>query len=321
VARGRLICRGRAAHRFPIERGVPVFVQPESGSKEQQRTQRSFSAKWARATDYRAQTGRFYTDWYLQRYGFRTLSGLRRFLSTKRFVLDAGTGTGRDSALYAAHSRAHVFGIDISAGIQTAYRDLKDVANLHLLRADLRRLPFPRACFDFIACDQVLHHTPDPKRSLARLLRHLKPGGDVAFYLYRKKGPVREFCDTYLRRRTTAMSDRECFRFSESMARLGRALSTLKGTVDIREEIPLLGIAPGRYDPQRFFYWNVLKCFWNDQFDFRTNAVINFDWYHPESAYRYSPEEIRRWCRELGLRVRRFNVVEAGISVLATKTS
>ncbi|HZT24106.1 MAG TPA: hypothetical protein VFA57_00265 [Pseudolabrys sp.] len=46
---------------------------------------------------------------------------------------------------------------------------------------------------------------------------------------------------------------------------------------------------------------------------------INFDWYSPRNARRHAPEEVRRWCEELGLAVERERVEEAGITVIARK--
>ena len=37
--------------------------------------------------------------------------------------------------------------------------------------------------------------------------RHLKPGGRILFYVYRKKGPIREFTDDYVRELTDAGVD------------------------------------------------------------------------------------------------------------------
>lgn len=290
-----------------------------SWSRQKRQTERSFSAKWLSAPRYREITGRFYIRWYLQRYGFNRLEDLRSFLKGKRFILDAGTGTGRDAQLYSKNSRAQVFGIDISEGIFTAYQDLKKLPNLHLIRADLTRLPFRDLFFDFISCDQVLHHTPEPKASLRLLLKALRPKSPIAFYLYKKKGPIREFCDDYLRRTTNRMPEKECRRFAEAITKLGRSLAKAKTKVRIPENIPLLKIRAGTYDLQRFFHWNFFKCFWNPTFDYKTNILINLDWYHPYHAHRYDPPEIMGWCRELNLRTRRFNVIESGISVLAVK--
>jgi ubiquinone/menaquinone biosynthesis C-methylase UbiE len=290
-----------------------------SWSEEKHQTERSFSAKWRRATNYRKTTETFYIDWYLQRYGFKELGHLQRFLSDRRFILDAGTGTGRDAKLYAENSGAQVFGIDISEAADIAYKDLKDIPNLHLIRADLTRPPFRDGFFDFISCDQVLHHTPDPKSALGTLLRCLKRGAPIAVYLYKKKDPIREFCDDHLRRTTTEMTDEECYRFAESITKFGKALSGLQVKIEVPEKIPLLGIEAGTYDLQRFFHWKFFKCFWNDQFDYETNVIINFDWYHPKHAYRYTEQEVRDWCLEMNLKILHFDAIESGISVLAIK--
>ena len=37
-----------------------------------------------------------------------------------------------------------------------------ELGNVQLVHADVNRLPFPDEFFDFINCDQVIHHTPDP---------------------------------------------------------------------------------------------------------------------------------------------------------------
>jgi arsenite methyltransferase len=47
---------------------------------------------------------------------------------------------------------------------------------------------------------------------------------------------------------------------------------------------------------------------------------LNFDWYAPKNAHRQSPEQVRRWCAELGLAVEHEHVEEAGITIIAKKT-
>lgn len=309
-----------AGRRYAIERGVPVLLDPQTFAPGQAATRESFSEKWRRATNYRDDTRAHYERWYLERYGHGDLPGLRRFLSGKRRILEAGTGHGRDAEMYARQApQAEVFGLDLSEGIHVAYAGLRDLPNLHLVQADLQRPPFPEEYFDFVACDQVIHHTPDTRRSLAALLRHVAPGGHLAFYCYKVKGPIREFCDDFIRERTTQMPVEECLAFSEAMTHLGQALSGLKATLDVPQAIPLLGIPKGPIDVQRFIYWHVFKCYWNDGMDWTSNVMTNFDWYHPLHAHRHTPEEVRGWCAELGLEIERFDVVESGISVLARR--
>jgi SAM-dependent methyltransferase len=295
------------------------MLAPEAWRPGQAETRESFSEKWRRAPNYREDTRDHYVPWYLERYGFRTLEGLRAFLAPKRRILDAGTAHGRDVELFASNSAARVFGIDISDVIWPTHRDLRHLENVDLVQADLGRLPFPDSYFDFISCDQVIHHTPDPYKSLLALRRHLESGGHLAFYVYRKKGPIREFCDDHVRQVTVRMSPDECMEVSEAFTKLGKALSDLHVQIAVPVDIPILEIKAGTYDLQRFIYWNVFKCYWNDSLDWTSNVITNFDWYHPLHAYRYTPDEVRAWCETAHLEIEHFDIVESGISVLARK--
>ena len=302
---------------YPIVGGVPDLVVRDEFSEGQQQTVDSFSWKWERVPAYREGTLAHYTQWYLDRYGFGTEQRLAAFLQDVRVILDAGTAHGRDAAMYVRNSRATVFGVDISSGIRSAYDDLRESERLHLVQADLTRLPFPKAWFDFIGCDQVLHHTPDTREALRCLVGHLAPGGSIAFYVYRRKGPIREFSDDFIRSHTAGMDPDECYAFSEAMTKLGKALTELKATVEVPEDIPLLGIKAGAQDIQRFIYWNVFKCYYNETIDWESNVITNFDWYHPLHAHRHTEEEVRSWCSENGLEIDHLDVQESGISVLA----
>jgi len=309
-------------HSFTVSEGIPRLVVAELLPESQRSTQESFSEKWERIPDwgYDKKTKNFQLQWYLQRYGWGSLQNLTDFLATQQFILDAGTGLGRDAKLYSENTGGQVFAIDISSrAINTAYSHLGHLPNLHLIQADLTRLPFRESFFDFIACDQVIHHTPNTEESFKRLVRFLKPGGEIAVYVYAKKGPIREFCDDYIRSYTTKLSAEECYRFSEAITKLGKSLSELNVEISVPEDIPLLQIEAGKYDLQRFIYWNVLKCFWNPDFDFNANVMVNFDWYHPKDAHRHTPEEVRKWFDDAGLEIIHFDVSLSGTSVRAKK--
>src|SRR5262245_7267282 len=164
VESGELVTQ--SGRRYAIADGIPAMLNSEAWRPGQAETRESFSEKWRRAPNYRENTRDHYVPWYLERYGFRTLEGLRAFLAPKRRILDAGTAHGRDVELFASNSAARVFGIDISDVIWPTHRDLRHLENVDLVQADLSRLPFPDSYFDFISCDQVIHHTPDPYKSL-----------------------------------------------------------------------------------------------------------------------------------------------------------
>ena len=322
IMNGSLTCA--EGHSYLITDGVPRFLSSNALSDapgDAAQTRESFSAKWTRIPNFghEAASRQMYVNWYLERYGFGTLDNLRDFLADKKTILDAGTGLGRDAILYGENSSAQVIALDISQSIDFAYQHAGHLPNVHLVQADLTMLPCNEGSFDLLACDQVMHHTPDTKASFDHLVRHLAPGGQIAFYVYKKKGPIREFCDDFLREHYTQASEEECYAFSRAMTALGKALSDLKAEVVVPEDIPILGIKAGKHDIQRFVYWHIFKCYWNEKLDWETNVLTNFDWYHPRYAHRHTAEEVRAWCAEAQLEIVLFNVIESGITVRARK--
>jgi len=311
--------RSASGNSYAVDQGIPLLVRTDQFAKGQGETVATFSWKWQRAKGYRSATIGHYSQWYLDRYGFSTTENLKKFLAGKKHVLDAGTAHGRDAEMYAKNSSALVFGIDISEGVRNAHRDLGSLPNAYFAQADLTKLPFPEGFFDFIGCDQVIHHTPETRASLRHLVTRLAPGGHICFYVYRKKGPIREFCDDYIRERTVKMSPEDCYKVSEAITKLGKSLTDMKATIDVPEDIPLLDIKAGKYDLQRFIYWNVFKCYWNDTMDWESNVITNFDWYHPLHAHRHTREEVERWCAEENLTIEHLDEQESGISVRALK--
>lgn len=320
ILEGELV--STSGRRYPITGGVPRMLSPELLDAGQEVTGQAFSAKWKRTPDFghEEKSRALYHNWYLERYHFGTKEALRDFLSDKSRILDAGTGVGRDTRLYADHAAAHaeVFGVDLSRAIDSAYRHLKDYSNAHLINADLTQLPFPAEFFDFIACDQVLHHTRNTEESFHRLVKHLAPGGELSIYVYRKKAPIREFADDYLREVAAKMTEEQIWELSEQLTELGRILSELKAQVTV-PDVPALGIKAGTYDVQRFIYWNMFKCYWNGSLDYGDSVMTNFDWYAPHYAYRHTPEEVRQWYADAGLEIIIFDECEAGISARGRK--
>ena len=82
----------------------------------------------------------------------------------------------------------------------------------------------------------------------------------------------------------------------------------------------MLGIPAGSHDVQRLIYYNFVKCFWNEAFDYETNNMVNFDWYHPHNAWQHTEEEVRGWLEALGVREFVFHDANPnGLSVLLNK--
>jgi len=139
------------------------------------------------------------------------------------------------------------------------------------------------------------------------------------FYVYRKKGPIREFTDDHIRNIISSMPPEEAWNRLRPLTKLGQALAELQAEVEIPEGIPYLGIKAGRYNIQRLIYWHFAKLFWNEAFTLEENNHVNFDWYHPQYAHRQTEDEVRRWCDEVGLSIVHFDVQESGFTVRAIK--
>ena len=282
-------------------------------------TARTFSEKWSRnpdlafaqTLDERSEISR----WILSRNGFESGEGLASYLQDKRRILDAGCGNGRVTALLRRHApeSTEIVGIDLSAA-DVARENLAGLPNLSVREADLLGDLSELGEFDFIYCQEVLHHTGDPAGGLANLASLLAPGGEIAIYVYRRKAPVREFTDDFLRGRLSTLPYEEAMEVCRNVAELGRALSELGATVRVPAIEPL-EIEEGEYDVQRLLYHFFMKCFWDDELDPEANAAINYDWYHPDVCSRQTVEEVRDWFTAAGLDVVYEHVDHYGITM------
>ncbi|HEX6645523.1 MAG TPA: class I SAM-dependent methyltransferase [Gemmatimonadales bacterium] len=308
--------------RFPVRDGIPRFVAREALPADQASTGDTFSRKWSRISRFGHDdaTRDFHHRWYLERYGWGTEDAFARFLATCDRVLDAGCGVGRDVAWYLRHTRGTVAGVDISTAVDSAAENAGRDPRLLLVQGDLAHLPFAPGSFDYVACDQVLQHTADPHASFRHLVSRVRPGGVLAFYVYKVKGPVREFSDDHLRKATAAMSEEEAYRFSEAVTRFGQALTEQRLRMTVPVDIPELGITAGDFDVQRWIYWTMFKCFYNADWDWETNVMTNYDWYRPATAFRYRPEEIRAWIAAEPLEILHEDIGDAGLSYRCRRT-
>ncbi len=317
VLEGTLLCS--KGHKFAISKGIPRLVFDKS--KDFVKTEDAFSSKW-REFNKSYHSEKWYETqkrWFLERFGWETLSNFKSFLKSRHKILDAGTGIGNSAKLFSSSSNAQVFAIDASDSIEFAYKKFGTVPNIHFLQSDLRNLPFKECFFDFICSDQVLHHTDNTEKSFKYLTKYLAKNGAISIYIYNKKSPMREFADDFIRERTTKMSQKECMEFSKDMTYLGRSLSRLNKKITVPRDIPTLKIKAGTYDVQRFVYWNFLKCFWAEDGDFDRSVGVNFDWYFPKYAYRHTPDEVRKWFKDVKIKVNHFKEIESGISVSGKK--
>jgi len=289
-------------------------------SAAQRQTESTFGFKWKKRDTFESEAFRSrHRDWLNKRYG--DAAG-HAFLSQGVFVLDAGCGAGWSALEYFAEVLPQIryLGVDISEAVDVAAGRFREHRfEGAFIQSDLQHLPIPEGSVDVIFSEGVLHHTDSTEEALKSLAPYLKPGGRFMFYVYRRKGPVREFTDDYLRERLQHMSGEEAWQALMPLTKLGKALGELKVTVDVPEDIELLGISAGPIDLQRLFYWHVCKAFYDSNLGLEEMNHINFDWFTPANAHRQSPEEVRAWCREAGLDIEREVVEEAGITIVARR--
>lgn len=329
---------------IPIMRGVPVFLKgdlrpdltdfckkhglelPPGGANPhaegQELTNVTFSDKWKRFKNYglEPEHEEFLFGWYCKKLNLPNRDALKAFYAGMDKVLECGPGSGFNSRFIAENCRGQHFALDISEAAFTTFENTQHLPNCTVVQADLNHAPFDDDTFDFVIADGVLHHTPNTRAAVEALYKKVRPGGQFFFYIYKRMGASRYFCDQHIREQFMKLSTEECYQACEGLTELGRELSKLNAKITLEKPIEVLGIPAGEHDVQRLVYYNWVKCFWNDAFDYETNNMVNFDWYHPHHAWQHTPEEVAGWMADLGVKEYSFNDANPnGISVLLRK--
>lgn len=290
---------------------------------ERERTVASFGYQWRRLPGWsmKGEARAKAVRWVLEKYGWGTLAGLQRALAPRRRILDVGCGLGRELLLFRrSNPSALLVGLEPSEAVQVASRNLGGArGRIWLVQGDLFEAPLADESFDFIFANGVLHHTRSTREAFSRCRQLLCRGGELAAYIYRKKAPIREYADDYLRGIITKMAPEEAWEACRGLTELGRRLAELNATIELKRGVPAIGIRPGKHKVQRLLYDTMLKMFWDPARGDEGSTLVNFDWYHPAYAWRHSAEEIKDWCRVLGLTIIWFRQEESGITVRAVR--
>ena len=173
VMEGDLRCRKcRAA--YAVRRGVPRFVE-SARTEESARTASAFGWEWrtfSRIDDHHEQQ---FLDWIAP-------AGREAFRG--RVVLEGGCGKGRHTRLASRYGAAAVIGVDLSEAVDVAFDNTRDEPTVHIVQADLLRLPLRPASCDYAFSVGVLHHLPDPSAGFQALAEAVRPGGGVSVWVY-----------------------------------------------------------------------------------------------------------------------------------------
>lgn len=311
-----------AGQPYVCRAGIIRAERHDTTSQEQ--TQRAFSFIWEGEDRFQSEGSlQALRDWYLLNYGDIANAPWWSDYGDRPLVLEAGCGAGiSGTETFGSRLQSvRYLGVDISTAIDRAARRFlaRGLTGAAFLQTSLMDVPVPDGTVDVIFSQGVLHHTDDTRAAILALAPKLRAGGRFAFYVYRRKGPIREFTDDYVRAKLQAMDPEQAWEAMKPLTRLGNLLGSLDLEVDIPERIDLLDIPAGRINLQRLFYWHIFKAFHHPDMTFDELNHINLDWYAPINAHRQSPEEVRAWCDEAGFDIEHEHLQESGISIIARK--
>ncbi|MGI0009816.1 MAG: class I SAM-dependent methyltransferase [Nitrosopumilaceae archaeon] len=303
--------------KYQIYDGIPNFVL-KIDDPVQQQVQKSFGDKWTKS-DF-GQNDDYFNEKikniYLEMMG---LNEQDFSIFENKILLDVGIGSGSSARLWAPRAK-EFHGIDISKAVYRAkYALQSSVRHPILSQADLNFLPYQDEIFEAIVSNGVFHHAPDTKLALKNVIKKLKPGGICLFYIYKKKSPIREFADDYIRSKISNLPHDLAWNEMKSITNFAKSLHDQYIKISIKNNIEILGIKKGEYDLQRFIYQYFFKCFWNESWGYDYSNLVNFDWYHPKFSWRHTEKEIRDWCKEFHLDIQYLKESESGYSCLIVK--
>ncbi len=172
IMTGSLNCLSCRAN-YPIREGIPRFADTES-DQAQRGTAENFGAQWLAFDQVDEHHEKQFLDW---------ISPVTPEFVRDKVVLEGGCGKGRHTRLIGEWGARAVIGVDLSIAVEAAYRNTKDYPNVHIIQADIYRLPLKRV-FDYAFSVGVLHHLPDPRTGFASLVKHVKPGGAISAWVY-----------------------------------------------------------------------------------------------------------------------------------------
>lgn len=292
--------------------GNLIIRKELSEHKKQEQTNKIFSEKWSKAQKNMViEAGLdFQKNWFMKLYGFKDETDLENFLQSQKIILDAGCGLGYKAAWFAGLApQSLVIGMDFSDSVKLAAQKY-DYQNLFFVKGDISATGIINNSIDYISCDQVIHHTEDPDSTFRHLVDIISNNGQLGCNVYAKKAMPRELLDDHFRKLTIELNSEEIWELSEQLTELGKLLSELNISFEC-PDIPLLNIKGGKYDIQRFIYWNFMKCFWNEELGYEYSLSCNFDWYAPANARRYNEDEFMHLIKSCNLEILYFNKEEA----------
>jgi SAM-dependent methyltransferase len=206
---------------------------------------------------------------------------------------------GRFSMVSSGFGARAVLAVDVSDAVEAAYSNAKPFPNVHVVQADIHRLPFRRgsdAQVDFAFSIGVLHHLDDPQAGFNALLQHLRRDGTVFAWVYGRENngwlinfvnPIRVLLTSRLPRRVLyVLAWLIAAGIYPVLKFLYRPANTVEAMRWLRKILP---------------YNDYLT--WLGQFRLRYIHNVVFDHLVAPVAYYVRQEEFEEWFRQAGLSV------------------
>lgn len=278
---GKIVCQG-CCRSYPVVSGVPRFINGLSDEKK--RTARNFGYSWKAFPGYFDFYREQFLDW---------IAPVRPEDLAGKIVLDAGCGSGRHAYQAAYFGAREVVGVDLSRAIDVAYVNTMEISNIHLVQADIYRLPL-ESDFDYIYCIGVLHHLPEPEEGFRSLVKLLKRGGRISVWVYAKEGNsfVRRVIDPIRLHLTSKMPLGLLYALSAPLASIlfitaKLVVRPLNSAPALRRFMTLLPLNDYIYSISGFNFYSVFNIVFDQLVAVRTCYI--------------SGGEIENWFRRAGL--------------------
>jgi len=274
VVEGTLECHG-CGSAFPIEHSVPNFVAAKDRG-DVVRTTSGFARNWDEYNyvilDNEGLNHELFRDW-IDPLDPRSMRG--------KIVVEPGCGMGRWLRVAASYGPRMLIGVDYSSVAYTAARNVRDLTNVHVVRADILRPPL-KARFDVAYCLGVVHHTPQPERTFQALVQILAPAGVLAVWVYAAEN------NGWIRRLVTPLRVHVTSKLPHRVLLILSTLLTMPLYVAASASA-VLALPYGRYLQHLRRY------------PFRYMSHIVYDHLVPEIAHYLPRKELERWVLNVGV--------------------
>ncbi len=283
ITSGTLTCAD-CGRTYPIRGSIPRLL-PDVLDPAKQKTADAFGWQWLHFVEMHDHFEAQFLDWIwpIQPDYFRG-----------KVIMDAGCGMGRHAHFAAMYGSTEVVAIDFSASVETAFKNIGHLPNVHIIQGDIDHPPFRlvdgSGDFDFIYSIGVLQFLPDPEHGFRSLARFLKPKGEIYGWVYGHENnalihhffaPLRKHVTSRLR-----PSILRAVAWPLAVALIG-AIRALY--------VPLHGTRLYRRLPQNDYMYSI------HEFPFRYIYNIVFDHLVAPTAVYLRKEEFQAWFENVGL--------------------